>query len=596
MKKTILLMLVLALYLASICLAAENTWTTKAGMPTARSYLSASVVDGKIYVIGGLSNQTISIPTVEVYDPVSNTWERKADMPTARLGLSTSVVDGRIYAIGGLPGAGVVGAACSKVEEYDPVTDTWVEKADMPTARLTLATEVVDGRIYAIGGHLAEPAPESGAAGLSTVEEYDPVNDTWTRKADMPTRRTGLSASVVDGKIYAIGGVTGSPWAGLHTVEVYDPATDTWMRKADMPTGRYNFSISVVNGKIYAIGGSGTNPWPGLTAVEMYDPATNTWVRKADMPTGKLASATGTVNGKIYVIGGCAFLRPFQPVFSTVEEYDTGLGVPSPDFNGDGIVDSMDMCILVEHWQSVYPPCDIAPPPFGDGIVDVQDLIALAEHLFEEIFPPELVAYWKLDETEGDIAENSTSDNHGILSGDPTWLPDSGKIAGTLEFDGIDDYITADFVLNPVLGPFGVFAWIKGGAPGQVIIAQTDGIGTGSVWLGADASDGKLMTGLAPVQVGRYVPPPLISESIITDDQWHHVGFVWDGAYRSLYVDGTEVAKDTAVQNPLKYADGGMYIGAGKNLEAGTFFSGLIDDVRVYNKALSADEIAAPGR
>jgi len=59
----------------------------------------------------------------------------------------------------------------------------------------------------------------------------------------------------------------------------------------------------------------------------------------------------------------------------------------------------------------------------------------------------------------------------------------------------------------------------------------------------------------------------------------------------TLYVDGPEVAKDAAAQNPLKSADGSMYIGAGKNLEAGTFFSGMIDDVRIYNVALTADEI-----
>jgi hypothetical protein len=101
------------------------------------------------------------------------------------------------------------------------------------------------------------------------------------------------------------------------------------------------------------------------------------------------------------------------------------------------------------------------------------------------------------------------------------------------------------------------------------------------------------MTGLVPPSVGWVAKKPLVSESIITDDQWHHIGFVWDGSHRILYADGIEVAKDTAAQNPLKPADGGLYIGAGKTLSTGTFFSGLIDDVRVYNIALSAEEITA---
>ncbi len=60
---------------------------------------------------------------------------------------------------------------------------------------------------------------------------------------------------------------------------------------------------------------------------------------------------------------------------------------PIVDLNGDGIVDSADMCIMVDHWGTDYSLCDIGPMPWGDGIVDVEDLIVLAEHLFEE-FPP----------------------------------------------------------------------------------------------------------------------------------------------------------------------------------------------------------------
>ncbi len=63
--------------------------------------------------------------------------------------------------------------------------------------------------------------------------------------------------------------------------------------------------------------------------------------------------------------------------------------IPIVDLNGDGIVDSADICIMVDHWGTDEPLCDIGPMPWGDGIVDVQDLIVLAEHLFEEIPPVE---------------------------------------------------------------------------------------------------------------------------------------------------------------------------------------------------------------
>jgi hypothetical protein len=62
--------------------------------------------------------------------------------------------------------------------------------------------------------------------------------------------------------------------------------------------------------------------------------------------------------------------------------------IPIVDLNGDGIVDSADMVIMVDNWGTDNSLCDIGPMPWGDGIVDVQDLIVLAEHLFEEVPQP----------------------------------------------------------------------------------------------------------------------------------------------------------------------------------------------------------------
>ena len=135
-------------------------------------------------------------------------------MPTERSYVSTSAVNGKIYAIGGAK----AGQRFSTVEEYNPATNTWTKKADMPTARSGLSTSVVNEKIYAIGGWM-----------LSTVEEYDPKTDKWTKKTDMPTAREWLSTSVVNGEIYAIGGIVGGggargvPLLGTPTVEEYTP-------------------------------------------------------------------------------------------------------------------------------------------------------------------------------------------------------------------------------------------------------------------------------------------------------------------------------------------------------------------------------------
>jgi hypothetical protein len=196
------------------------------------------------------------------------------------------------------------------------------------------------------------------------------------------------------------------------------------------------------------------------------------------------------------------------------------------------------------------------------------------------------LAQWKLDEKSGDIAYETISGLDATLHGGPVWQPVEGKLIGALEFDGIDDYLSTPFVLNPGNGSLCAFAWIKGGLSGQVIISQTGDFG--GTWLGIDPSDGKLMTGFSGIYFGD-----LASETIVTDAQWHHVGFVYDldSLHRRLYVDGVQIAEDATVVSGMP-SDGGLYIGTSKGLDTGAFFSGLIDDVRIYNVALSAEEIA----
>ena len=82
---------------------------------------------------------------------------------------------------------------------------------------------------------------------------------------------------------------------------------------------------------------------------------------------------------------------------------------------------------------------------------------------------------------------------------------------------------------------------------------------------------------------GRF-GAPLISQTVITENEWHRIGLVRDGSLRTLYVDGIVVAEDT--QDSLGGSDAGLHIGTDKAAGPGSFWSGLIDDVRIYNRAL----------
>jgi hypothetical protein len=292
------------------------------------------------------------------------------------------------------------------------------------------------------------------------------------------------------------------------------------------------------------------------------------------MPNPRGSLSTSALNGKIYVIGGIT--TSFYNPLSTVEEY-----VPNPpivvDFNGDDTVDIKDLIRLIESWGQDDPLVDIAPPPYGDRIVDASDLELLMSFWEQPVDDPTLTAHWTLDEAEGDVAYDSAGVNDAVVVGDTTWMPSGGQVNGALQLDGIDGCAIAGPVLNPANGPFSAFAWINEGAPGQVVISQLNGAN----WLRVDSASGCLMTELCTW--GRN-GIPLFSDVEILDGNWHRIGFVWDGLNRSLYVDDILAAMDT--QQGLESSVGGMNIGCGVNSGAGTYWSGLIDDIRVYNRVV----------
>lgn len=263
-------------------------------------------------------------------------------------------------------------------------------------------------------------------------------------------------------------------------------------------------------------------------------------------------------------------------IWGPCSPYQTSI-VPIVDLNSDGTVDILDLVRLIECWGQHEPSVDLAPPPLGDGIVDDKDVKALMDYWGQETTDPMLVACWKLDETEGPVVADSAGTNHGEVIGNATWRPQGGRVGGALEFDGVDDFIVTSLAVNPSDGAFSIFLWVKGGAPGQAVLSQRAGVN----WLAADGLTGALMTDL---RSGGRISQTLSSQTTITDGQWHRIGFTWDGVTRTLYADGAVVARDT--QDGLKSAFGDLMIGTGNNLAPGAFWSGLLDDVRIYRRVV----------
>ena len=134
-------------------------------------------------------------------------------------------------------------------EAYDPETDTWTAKAPMPHPREHLTSTVVNGKLYAIGGRVGGLDHN-----LDANEMYDPINDTWSIREPMPSKRGGLSsASLSNGNIYVFGGEENG--GTFNNNEKYDPVSDKWTKELSMPTARHGLVAAAVNNRIYVLGG-----------------------------------------------------------------------------------------------------------------------------------------------------------------------------------------------------------------------------------------------------------------------------------------------------------------------------------------------------
>jgi N-acetylneuraminic acid mutarotase len=313
MRKSLALLLIAMFSLTIVAIgnpvsgayAIMDTWVSKAPMPTARTFLGAAEVNGKIYAIGGFSD----LNNTEEYDPLTDNWTIKAAMPTPRFGFAIVVYQNKIYCIGGLAGGGAPfsSSVTGAIEVYDPATNAWEIKKPMPTPRAQLEANVVNDKIYLIGGRTG-----GQYSTVSTNQVYDPISEKWEAKRPMLYPVVSFSSAVVGDKIYVIGGQDefNNPM-NLDIVQIYDCTIDSWTIGTPLPTSVLNSAACTVPNsfatRIYLIGGQlGTLGTGGnrTNLVQVYNPANSTWSAGVSILTARDGLAVAVVNNTIYAMGG----------------------------------------------------------------------------------------------------------------------------------------------------------------------------------------------------------------------------------------------------------------------------------------------------
>jgi concanavalin A-like lectin/glucanase superfamily protein/CotH protein/lamin tail-like protein/chitobiase/beta-hexosaminidase-like protein/Fn3 domain-containing protein len=240
--------------------------------------------------------------------------------------------------------------------------------------------------------------------------------------------------------------------------------------------------------------------------------------------------------------------------------------------------------------------------------VDVVDLSALLAQWLHEGSPEGgLVAHWQLDEAGGSVAGDRVGGFDGIVEDSPLWQPEGGKLKGALRFDGMDDYVRVPY--DPNLNPvnFSVSFWIKPSENAGIYRTLLSSTSKGPLpednrtgFILSITSDKKLafFTGMGPLSEG---PWDVLLSNPIGREQWMHVAATFEsssgpntyGAYtgiKKLFLNGVEIANSfEATYLPNTSQD--LILGK-LSSQDGTYFEGLLDDVRLYDRALEPSEIA----
>jgi N-acetylneuraminic acid mutarotase len=274
----------------------DPRWSSAAPLPITLQEFHAAVLDGKIYIAGGIGNGNADSDRAYRYDPEENNWERISDLPGARHHMPLAVANDTLYAIGGLISGPSSFESTSNLWLYNTGTNQWETRAPLPQPRGASAAGVVGDKIIVVGGY------GSGSQLISDIAIYDPTTDSWSTGAPIPTTRDHLTAATVDGILYAIGGRKVLMEELVNAVEGYDIETDEWSSYHPMITQRAGLGGTELDGIIYTYGGELSGP--AQRHHEAFDPSENSWHTLPTMPNGRHGMGVAAVNGKIYIIGG----------------------------------------------------------------------------------------------------------------------------------------------------------------------------------------------------------------------------------------------------------------------------------------------------
>jgi len=308
----------LAAGLARPAFGQASPWMPAASLPVRTQEIYPAVLDGRIYLAGGLSpDAEVTQGGMGILDRVfrwspdggAASWQEIASLPEPRHHPNLVGHDGAVYAIGGFRAAdGGAWNMLATNTRYDPAADSWTEMAPLPEPFAeTCAVSLPSGIHVATGRQPAGAAnadwPDHTDSGAHFV--YDAGEDRWRRAAPNPHPRNSAAGVVLDGRFHVVGGRRVGEGNEAHH-EAYDPEADAWHSLAPLPQGQGGLAAAVADGRIHAFGGEYFDDQGGgvYPEVWVYDPAADRWQDGPPMRTPRHGLGGVAIGNRIFAIAG----------------------------------------------------------------------------------------------------------------------------------------------------------------------------------------------------------------------------------------------------------------------------------------------------
>uniref|UniRef100_I3JM54 Kelch-like family member 33 n=3 Tax=Pseudocrenilabrinae TaxID=318546 RepID=I3JM54_ORENI len=205
-------------------------WEQLPDMLHQRDYFSALCLDGKVFALGGNHNDHQYHDAVEYYSPEENTWRLAHPLDTAVCGHAAAVLDGQIYISGGSDSHH---HCLSSMWRYHP------SRGCFPRSPMTVGAGRAGHTMLALGRRLVV------AGGLQPLwigfgdqllcELYDPTQDSWSSFPTLPRAHLSPGGTVLDGKLYVVGGSSANTARDTKWVHCYNPKEQCWENLGAMP-------------------------------------------------------------------------------------------------------------------------------------------------------------------------------------------------------------------------------------------------------------------------------------------------------------------------------------------------------------------------